>query len=527
MSDLAPPELLIYDANWTTNPEVTLQTSMGTLVVELYPNAAPITVANFLSYVEIDFYDGLLFHRVMQDFMIQGGGFKTGMEYQVSPYPSIPLESNNGLSNLRGTIAMARTADPHSATSQFYINHVDNTFLDFSSVSYGYAVFGEVVTGLEVVDAIAAVEVETRSLHEDVPVTDVSIQSAEQSVTGTAYSNTGKIYIGGLQQDMGWEYSIDDGVSWQEGGAEGYFTLAEGAYAMDSVQVRQRDTADHVSAPISPPAVIFVDQTSPTVVISSSDSVLPSGDGGVIITFSFSEDPGDSFQWDGSSGDILVTGGTVSPLSGTGLIRSATLVADESSIEATVAVASDTFSDLAGNANIDGEDLDNTLKLPVESSASGDLQSVGISCSSGGRQLEGVELMEGLVTDSNGGATVELATAPVTLSPTLEIDSSAEKAVDLQDSILILKQIVGLDSFNNYQMVAADFDRNGSVGLNDAIDILKHVVGLPGSTPQWMFMEAGNDAPLSDGVFEVDQNSSDIELVGVLLGDVDGSWGGG
>lgn len=141
------------------NPRVLMETNFGDLVIELYPEQAPVTVDNFLGYVRSGFYDGLLFHRVIEDFMIQGGGYYLIGQtiYQLTPGPPIINESANGLSNLRGTIAMARTAEPDSATSQFYINHVDNLFLDRANASdgVGYCVFGRVVRGMEVVDSIA------------------------------------------------------------------------------------------------------------------------------------------------------------------------------------------------------------------------------------------------------------------------------------------------------------------------------------------------------------------------------------
>lgn len=143
------------------NPQVVLQTNLGRMVVELFPDDAPATVENFLSYVNSGFYDGLVFHRVMKDFMIQGGGFYVVGNYIYNLQAGEPIinESYNGLENLRGTIAMARSTDPNSATSQFYINHVDNPSLDRANAEdgYGYCVFGKVVTGMDVVDAIAEV----------------------------------------------------------------------------------------------------------------------------------------------------------------------------------------------------------------------------------------------------------------------------------------------------------------------------------------------------------------------------------
>ena len=162
------------------NPLVALKTSQGEIVVELMPDKAPATVKNFLSYVDSGFYDGTLFHRVIKGFMIQGGGFTAGMERKETD-SHIVNEADNGLKNKRGTIAMARTGDPHSATSQFFINLEDNAFLDFKARTdrgWGYAVFGKVVQGMEVVDRIGAVTTGTVGGYRDVPVEPVLIEEA-------------------------------------------------------------------------------------------------------------------------------------------------------------------------------------------------------------------------------------------------------------------------------------------------------------------------------------------------------------
>ena len=151
---------------------VLISTSLGDIKLELYEEQAPITVANFLSYVEEGFYDGTIFHRVINNFMIQGGGITADMKQKPTKAP-IKNEANNGLKNDRGTIAMARTADVDSATSQFFINHRDNSFLDHGARDFGYAVFGKVVEGIEVVDKVATVQTRPG----DVPVETVSILS--------------------------------------------------------------------------------------------------------------------------------------------------------------------------------------------------------------------------------------------------------------------------------------------------------------------------------------------------------------
>jgi cyclophilin family peptidyl-prolyl cis-trans isomerase len=163
-------------------PQVTLFTSKGTVTLELDPAAAPISSNNFLSYVSKSFYTSTLFHRVIKGFMIQGGGYTTGLVKKTPLYNPITLESNNGLSNVRGSLAMARTSVPDSATSEFYINVVDNLFLNYKDASNpGYAVFGSVVQGMDVVDAINAEATVAFNGVADVPLTDVTITMALQT----------------------------------------------------------------------------------------------------------------------------------------------------------------------------------------------------------------------------------------------------------------------------------------------------------------------------------------------------------
>ena len=160
---------------------VILRTNHGEIQIKLNTEQAPISSKNFLQYVENGFYNGTIFHRVIKNFMIQGGGMEAGMSQKATEEP-IKNEANNGLSNMRGTIAMARTMEPHSATAQFFINVEDNTFLDHSSETpegWGYAVFGEVVAGMDVVDKIREAATTSRAGHQDVPVDDIVIESAE------------------------------------------------------------------------------------------------------------------------------------------------------------------------------------------------------------------------------------------------------------------------------------------------------------------------------------------------------------
>ena len=170
----------VVEISAQNNPVVVMETSLGPLTIELYPEQAPITVENFLAYVNDGFYEGTVFHRVIPDFMIQGGGFTPEM-MQKSTRAEIENEAANGLKNERGTLAMARLNTPHSATAQFFINHgSNNTFLDHSGTSpqdFGYAVFGRVTGGLDVLDRMSAVSTGRQGPHENVPTEPIVIGS--------------------------------------------------------------------------------------------------------------------------------------------------------------------------------------------------------------------------------------------------------------------------------------------------------------------------------------------------------------
>jgi peptidyl-prolyl cis-trans isomerase B (cyclophilin B) len=162
--------------------QVVMETSLGPIKIELDGDKAPTTVANFLAYVDAQFFDNTIFHRVIPKFMVQGGGFEPGMT-QKPTRAAIKNESTNGLANKRGTLAMARTSAPDSATAQFFINLIDNGFLDRSQAQdgVGYCVFGKVVEGMDIVDKIAAQPTATRGGHQNVPKQDVVIQSVKRA----------------------------------------------------------------------------------------------------------------------------------------------------------------------------------------------------------------------------------------------------------------------------------------------------------------------------------------------------------
>lgn len=176
----AETSLSTKESTMSTLPRVKLETNHGDIVIELNTEKAPVTAENFLGYVKEGFYDNVIFHRVIKNFMIQGGGMQPGMKEKNTRDP-IKNEADNGLKNDKYTIAMARTQDPHSASAQFFINSRDNDFLNFTAPTtqgWGYAVFGKVVEGTEVVDQIENVKTGNRGFHQDVPVDDVVIQKA-------------------------------------------------------------------------------------------------------------------------------------------------------------------------------------------------------------------------------------------------------------------------------------------------------------------------------------------------------------
>ncbi|MBN2736144.1 MAG: peptidyl-prolyl cis-trans isomerase [Spirochaetales bacterium] len=159
---------------------VKFETTLGEIIIEMYPDKAPATVENFIKYVEQGFFDGTIFHRVIPGFVVQGGGFLPGLERKETMAP-VKNEADNGLKNLRGTISMARTSDVNSATSQFFLNLVDNSNLDFVSKTpqgYGYCVFGKIIKGLEIIDEIAKIKTSSVGYYQDVPTKDIMIDKA-------------------------------------------------------------------------------------------------------------------------------------------------------------------------------------------------------------------------------------------------------------------------------------------------------------------------------------------------------------
>lgn len=247
----APPELWPA-GTWTTSPRVTMNTTLGSVVLELAPNDAQYTVVNFLAYVNSGFYTNLIFHRVIAGFVAQGGGFTTSLTEKTPFYLPIPYESDSGLKNIRGTISMARTSDPNSATSQFFFNLVNNSDLDFKSHNDpGYTVFGKIVSGLTVMDAIGKVATGIRGSMEDVPLKNIVINSTVETTTGTIHNKTGVVLVGGTEFGATWEYSVDKGAHWKAGSSSGAnafkIKLAEGPYEENDILIRSADKAGNVS----------------------------------------------------------------------------------------------------------------------------------------------------------------------------------------------------------------------------------------------------------------------------------------
>lgn len=242
------------DGSWTSNPQVTLSVSLPgasaqNVVMELYPNAVPLTVSNWLGYVNSSYFSNLIFHRVIPGFMVQGGGFTSDLSQKTPLYDPVSLETGiPGLSNVTGTLAMARTNVADSGTSQFFINVVDNSAnLDYSSASSpGYAVFGKVVSGMSTVNEIAAVPTATSNGMANVPTSAVTIQGVSVSSAGQAYSSSGIIHLGGLESGAQWSYSLDGGSVWVPANAS-QIDLGTTS-GQKSVLVRQIDAAGNISA---------------------------------------------------------------------------------------------------------------------------------------------------------------------------------------------------------------------------------------------------------------------------------------
>ena len=558
------PLKLVTDSSFRflIDPQVTLQTGLGTVVIQLDPAHAPVTVANMLAYVNDAFYDGTLFHRVIKNFMVQGGGFSTGMVNRTPIYDPIVLESNNGLSNVRGTIAMARTDVANSATSQFFINHVDNLFLNYSSSSSpGYAVFGRVVSGLSVIDALAQVPFTTVGGYANVPTTDQLISSIRQTVSGSSLNNSGQISVGGIESGATWEYSLDAGKTWLAGSGN-KITLAEGSYAPGTIAVRQTDVAGNVSASTgSLTSALRVDTTAPLLTsVSPSDeanAVRPTRNlefvfsevvefaSGLIVLKTIDGQVVESFDV-GTSKRIFISGNTLT-------INPTDDLAE--GVDYSLVIPSAALKDQAGNAFVGLNSYQFKTLEYSPAPISGKAIDVLTYTWKSHTLLADVTIgLNGSTqqTDKEGSARMlEQSSEVFELQASRSVSASEQAAtslaVDLQDAIAILKMVVGLNvnasnqALSPYQALAADFDGNGLVELNDAIGVLKHVVGLGGAgtpKPAWQLVEESNHQvatislnPLSPGqppAMSVNLTGNtpvlEVGLVAYLRGDVDDSF---
>jgi peptidyl-prolyl cis-trans isomerase A (cyclophilin A) len=243
---VAPKIVTDSSYQWIVDPQITMiVNSFGTVVIDLNPQQAPITVANMLAYVNSGFYTKIMFHRVIPGFMIQAGLADSDGNIKNPSYSPIPLESNNGLSNLSGTIAMARTPAPNSASSQFFINTVDNTSLNYTNAdaeNQGYAVFGKVVSGMSVVNNISQVPTQTYGSYENVPSTDVVISSIQQTVAGSAVTNSTTLQLSDIAVGAKWNYSLNSGSSWLAGLGNSII-LPVGKYSANQIEVKQINAA--------------------------------------------------------------------------------------------------------------------------------------------------------------------------------------------------------------------------------------------------------------------------------------------
>ncbi len=372
------PPLVLPEGKWTTNPRVTFATSMGNVVVELMPNAAPATVLNFLAYTNTGFYKGLLFHRIVPDFVVQGGGFSGGLVQKLPFYNPIILESTNGLKNARGTLAMARSDNPNSATNQFFVNLVNNPDLNFKNANNpGYTVFGKVVLGMSVIDKIASVAISDRGGFQGLPVKNVVLKSVTETTTGVVHDKSSVVLVGSIESGARWQYTTDSGKTWTTGiktGKTAYtFKLAEGAYEANDILVRQIDRAGNISSVARTGASVVA--FAGTAIIGHAGANALKGTNGNDTMFGLAGNDNltggaGNDKLDGGSGRDLMIGGNGND---TYIVRDGTDIVRETSSGGTDTVQSHLSSHtlaqfvengrimLTGNANLTGNDLDNTL----------------------------------------------------------------------------------------------------------------------------------------------------------------------
>ena len=518
--DTEYPATPSFSANGVTaaliDPRVKFDTSLGSFTLELDPELAPFSAKNLLDYTGKDFYDGTIFHRIVNDAqlsgmqIVQGGGFSPGL-IQKTPAAAIPLESANGLSNVRGTVAMARTSEPNSGTSQFYINVDDNLFLDYKNQSVeglGYAVFGRVVEGMSVLDQMLTKPLKTVGSFSGVPVTDIVVSQANiVQAPSTVYSRTGLIDLGKVETGATLLYTLDGGAT-SASSTTGQISVPVGTYATGKILAQQIDAAGNRSNLGMYGRDLVVDKTAPQVQsISPADGAVGfAPEGNIVLSLS------EAIALGSGTLALKTLGGTV--------LASYTAASPQLSV--------------AGN----------TLTInPAQDLSPGTTYVL--------------EWTSGAITDLAGnplaaGQGHDFSTAGTAIGPRFwknpqlappGTSAQVKSAVDLSDAIAVLKLIVGLplstSPVSAAQALAADFDQDRQVGLNDAIGILKHLVDLPGAPqPSWKYHEASK-LPTSLSTPQLTEHSSwlptalqaseastAVGIVGVLTGDVDGSWVG-
>jgi len=554
---------------FTVSPQVKFSTTLGEFTVQLFPQAAPSTVANFLAYVNQDYYNGTLFHRVIPDFMVQGGGLTADLLPKSAWYSPIELESDNGLKNLVGTIAMARTSVPDSATTEFFISTEDNSFLDYSLERRvdGYAVFGAVTANFSVVKSIEAVETWTINYvnankvvvfqREDVPVSNILITDASQTVMGSALSNDGVLRLSGLDVTGDWSYSFDAGMTWFAGVGTS-IDLPEGLYEVGDIRARQTNSDGQISSVDGLFTYrLIVDETAPALIQSGGlNGVrnLPI-DSNLQLTFSEAIQRGD--------GDIALASGDgetiarFTPDSPGVVISGETLILDppanlDHGASYRLLFEPDAIRDAAGNPFLDPGDQ---TFATWSSGLSYDITAAFHHWRSDHpKSLQGVTLtIDGWAAESDANGRVVLSDmldqndgeddgifAVIPVFP--RVMDKEEADITLSDVIAALKLFLGLSLpaayASPYTRVAADLDGDGRVELSDVIGLLKVFLGLPVTGTQaleWVFIESpeGTSDPSGESALSqagVDPIAHDfllkphVDLVGILRGDVDGSW---
>lgn len=550
---VAPRWMASSSWRYTLNPRVMLSTSQGQIELELLPHAAPVTVDNWLAYVNSGFLDGLLYHRVIAGFMVQAGGFDANLLQQNPSYAPIVLESGNGLSNLRGTLAMARTSVADSATSQFFINLVDNLFLNPTGpASPGYAVFGKVVSGMDAVDRIGALATGTLNGLSDVPLTETQIFQARQTVPGMAWTRQPQIAVSGIEPGASWHFSLDGGQNWQIGTANS-FSLTEGSYPAQTIRIRQRDAAGLLN---KSDAVInhalVVDMTAPTLQSQRPrvDTLQGQAVGHVELTFS------ETVVWGTGALNLLNAQGLpvarFDATSTSAVIHGAVMTLTSPALQPGESYRlqpdGQPLMDPAGNPLSD-QALALELSLPTVLSGRvyawkthALLESVGLTLPTTAPQTP-----QPIQTDQQGQFMAVMPSAPFDLLVSLSV--TARDTADIiteADALTALKIATG--SLRNpdgapispYQFMAADINGDGRVTSGDARAILKMAQGHADAPPaRWLFVDEAQDfwrdadqawtTTRQDLGWQqqlpVDpvQNAT-RNLVAVLLGDVDGSW---